>query len=354
MRRILFIKLTSIGDLIHALPALSDAYRAHPDIEFDWVIDENFREVASWHPAVRGTFTTNHRMWRHGLFHLSTYRTIYRLVKTLRKKRYDLVIDGQGNFKTALLTLLTRGLKAGFDKNSVREKIAHIAYKKRCKASREAHAVDRLRQLFAQALDYPLPTTPPDCLIDPRCFVRPCCDLPPSYLVFVHSASWQTKLWPERHWAELIKKSVSAGLTILLPWGNREEEARAKRLASHPQVRVLPRLSLSEIGYVLAHATACVCMDTGLSHLTAALNIPSITLYGSTDSGLTGASGENQIHMESSRSCSPCNKKTCRLPTSALMPPCLAEIRPEKVFQNLMLQLHKEKQLVEAFTSTSK
>src|SRR5579885_3158758 len=138
MKRVLLIKLTSLGDLIHALPAITDAYRAFPNIEFDWMVDENFKEIATWHPAVKRTFTTNHREWRHGLGHPSTYRTLYGVAKTLRKTKYDLVIDGQGNFKTALLTLLARGTTAGFDKHSVRERIAHVAYQKRYPASKKA------------------------------------------------------------------------------------------------------------------------------------------------------------------------------------------------------------------------
>lgn len=340
MKRVLLIKLTSLGDLIHALPAITDAYRAIPDIEFDWMVDENFQEIATWHPAVKNTFTTNHREWRHGLSHPSTYRTIYGLAKTLRKTKYDLVIDGQGNFKTGLLTLISKGTTAGFDKHSVRERIAHVAYQKRYAASKQEHAVARLRQLFAQALEYPLPSTPPDFLIDQQRFIKPPFDLPDTYLVFVHNASWKTKLWPEAHWAELIKKSIEAGYTVLLPWGNAEEEARAKRLATSPQVQVLPWLSLSQIGYVLARAQACVCMDTGLSHLTAALNVPSVTLYGSTDSGLIGASGENQLHILSELPCSPCNKKECRFPSSGLNPPCLAQITPERVFEKLLSRIN--------------
>src|SRR5206468_458961 len=247
MRRVLLIKLTSLGDLIHALPALSDAQSARPGIEFDWVIDESFQEIAAWHPAVRRVITTNHREWRGAL------------------------------------------ASAG---------------------------------------------SPPDCRIRKDGFIRPKVDLPGEYLVFVHNASWKTKLWPERHWIALIGESVQAGFRVLLPWGNTQEEARAKRLAIAPEVQVLPRLSLSEIGYVIERARACVCMDTGLSHLAAALDVPSITLYGSTDSGLIGASGASQVHLKSDLHCSPCREKTCRY--SSGDNPCLEKIGPERVFGELL------------------
>jgi heptosyltransferase-1 len=337
MKRILFIKLTSLGDLIHALPALSDAKSARPELEFDWVIDENFREIATWHPAVKGIITTNHRKWRGTLADSSTRGSISDLIARIRAADYDLVIDGQGNFKTALLSMFARGPRAGFDRHSVREWIAHLAYQRRFAASKSAHAIDRLRRLFAAALDYPIPNSPPDFRIQKERFVEPKVDLPKEYLVFVHNASWKTKLWPEAHWAELLKKSVQTGFKVLLPWGNEMEEARAKRLAIHSEVQVLPKLSLSEMGYVLERAKACVCMDTGLSHLVAALDVPSITLYGSTDSGLIGASGASQVHLRSDLPCSPCRKKTCRYTKGDN--PCLQQITPDRVYTELLRQV---------------
>lgn len=334
MPRILLIKLTSLGDLIHALPALSDAQDARPGVEFDWVIDEGFREIAGWHPAVKGIITTNHREWRGSLTSSETHGSISKTIGEIRSSEYDLVIDGQGNFKTALLSLFSKGPRAGFDSASVREWVAHLAYQRRYAASKIAHAIERLRRLFAAALNYPMPASPPDFRIQRERFVKPKVELPAEYLVFVHNASWKTKLWPERHWTELIRKSVQAGFRVLLPWGNAQEEARAKRLATSPGVQVLPRLSLSEIGYVIAKARACVCMDTGLSHLAAALDVPAITLYGSTDSGLIGASGASQVHLKSDLRCSPCRSKTCRY--SSRDNPCLESIGPERVFGELL------------------
>jgi heptosyltransferase-1 len=334
MKRVLLIKLTSLGDLIHALPALSDAQSARPGLEFDWVIDENFQEIARWHPAVKGVITTNHREWRGALANAETHGSISKTIEEIRANEYALVIDGQGNFKTALLSLFSKGPRAGFDSHSVREWIAHLAYQRRFAASKNAHAIERLRRLFAAALDYPIPASPPDFRIRRDTFVKPNFDLPGEYLVFVHNASWKTKLWPERHWIDLIEKSVQAGFRVLLPWGTSEEESRAKRLAIGPGVQVMPRLSLSEIGYVIERAKACVCMDTGLSHLAAALDVPSITLYGSTDSGLIGASGASQVHLRSDLPCSPCRAKTCRY--SSGDNPCLEQIGPERVFAELL------------------
>src|SRR5438034_10306496 len=210
MRRVLLIKLTSLGDLIHALPALSDAQSARPGIEFDWVIDESFQEIAAWHPAVSRVITTNHREWRGALASAETHGSISKTIGEIRASEYDLVIDGQGNFKTALLSLFSKGPRAGFDSRSVREWIAHLAYQRRFAASKNAHAIERLRRLFASALDYPMPVSGPDFRIQRDRFIKPKLDLPREYLVFVHNASWKTKLWPEAHWADLLEKSVQA------------------------------------------------------------------------------------------------------------------------------------------------
>src|SRR5215467_2743787 len=198
MKRVLLIKLTSLGDLIHALPALSDAQDARPGVEFDWVIDEGFREIATWHPAVKGIITTSHREWRGALASSETHDSIGKTIAQMRSKEYDLVIDGQGNFKTALLSLFAKGPRAGMDSRSVREWVAHLAYHRRYAVSKNAHAIDRLRRLFAAALDYPVPTSAPDFRIQRGRFVKPKVELPAEYLVFVHNASWKTKLWSER------------------------------------------------------------------------------------------------------------------------------------------------------------
>ena len=206
MKRVLLIKLTSLGDLIHALPALSDAIRAYPELEFDWAIDENFQEVASWHPAVKGVVTTNHREWREALAHPSTLGSVSSVIARLKATAYDLVIDGQGNFKTALLSLFANGPRAGFDRHSVREWTAHLAYQRRYAVAKGAHAIERLRRLFAAALAYPFPESPPDFGIQRDRLIRPKTDLQREYLVFVHNASWKTKLWPEAHWADTPRR----------------------------------------------------------------------------------------------------------------------------------------------------
>ncbi len=310
---------------------------ALPGIVFDWVIDTHFQEIATWHPAVGQIYPTDHRNWQKELFRVSTVHQVSDLVHMIRKRSYDLVLDGQGNFKTALLSLCMKGTRAGFDRHSVREWVAHLAYQNRYAVTKKAHAIERLRSLFAQSLRYPIPSSAPDFHIRRECFVPPFVTLPRNYLVFIHSASWKTKLWPESYWIELIKRVIADGWHVLLPWGSLEEEKRAHRLAIAPQVQVLPKLTLSQVGYVLAEAKACVSVDTGLSHLAAALGVFSVALYGPTHVGRVGTVGLLQSHLVSSVSCAPCQKKIC--PLSSIDPPCLGKITPDVVYGKMQNQL---------------
>lgn len=327
---ILITKLASMGDLIHLLPALTDACREKKEITFDWVIDQSFSEIASWHPAVCRAIKTNHRKWRKNLLKKETRQEMAECTRKLKKKDYDLIIDAQGNLKSAFISSFAKGPIAGFDGKSVPEWGAHFFYKKKASISKDLHAISRLRALLASALDYPLPTTPPDYGILQERLTPPNILIPPSFLIFVPIASYPSKLWPEKHWKELIEKTLSLGLPILLPWGNEQEKNRAIRLAISPQVIVLPKLCLSELGYLIQKAKAVVSVDTGLSHLAAALNTPAITLYGPTDPKKTGTIGKNQTWL--STSCLCFEAKTCGQNQEKF---CLQNISPDVVLQKL-------------------
>jgi heptosyltransferase-1 len=299
MKRVLITKLSSLGDLILALPALSDAKAALGYIEFDWVVDKNFQEIPLWHPSVKELFVTNHRAWRKSLTKKATYQEFSTLYQKLKQKQYDLIIDAHSNIKSGLLSLIPQGKRAGFDGSSTPEWGSQFFYQETHRASKELHATERLRILFASALNYPLPSTKPNYQINLAKLKKPDLELPSQYLIFVPIASHDSKLWPEAYWKELIAKTVEKGHPILLPWGNLKEQERVERLKIHPLVQVLPKLSLNEIGYLIANAEGVVSLDTGLSHIAAALAVPCITLYGPTDPNLTGTVGENQFWARS-------------------------------------------------------
>lgn len=323
-----------MGDLIHALPALTDAKRAIPTISFDWVIEKNFSEIALWHPAVNKIIPASHRKWKKNLWQSIKNGEIKQFITSLRREKYDLVIDGQTSSKSAVVMLLTRGLRCGLDKHSASEWIAHFAYQKKYPAGKELHAIKRLRLLFAQALNYQHIDTQPDYGIANYAFPELKFQLPERYVVFVHNASWSSKLWPEQYWHQLIELAAKENLHVVMPWGNEAEKQRAQRLAAnHDNAIVLPFLSLSEQARVLKNSKGAVCSDTGLAHLAAALNVPAVTLYGSTDVKLIGTVGAHQSHFVSPFECTLCYKHDCYFGgTKHAEPLCLLEVKPEVVW----------------------
>jgi len=295
--KVLIVKTSSMGDVIHTLPALTDAVNAIPGIRFDWVVEEGFAEIPQWHFAVDKVIPVAIRRWRKNLWKTFTGGEWKRYRTALSETEYDLVIDAQGLLKSAMLvTRYSRGVRCGYDKHSAREPLAARFYQRTFSVDKQQHAVERTRQLFAQALGYELQGRG-DFAIR-RHFIGDNKDRS-DYLVFLHSTTRFDKHWPECYWIELISKATAAGWTIRLPWGSPVEKERAERLAGdNKAVEVLPRLNLAQVTTVLAGAAACVSVDTGLSHMAAALDRPNVILFGPTDPGLVGGYGKDQICLE--------------------------------------------------------
>ena len=293
--RVLLIKTSSLGDVIHSLPALTDAARAIPGIQFDWVVEEGFAEIPAWHPAVAQVIPVAIRRWRKNLWQTIKHGDWKRFKQRLGETKYDLVIDAQGLLKSAWLTRYVQGPIAGYDRDSAREPIACRFYDRTYTVPRDQHALERIRQLFAKALDYPLPTHIGDYGLNRALLADPGA---PPYLVFLHGTTWASKHWPENYWRQLAEQMSELGYAIRLPWGNEAEKQRAERIAAELEnAVVLPKLNLAGVAKVIAGAQACVAVDTGLGHLAAALDVPSISLYGPTLPGRVGAYGRSQIHL---------------------------------------------------------
>ncbi|MCK3654804.1 lipopolysaccharide heptosyltransferase 1 [Pasteurellaceae bacterium Macca] len=298
--KICLIKTSSMGDVIHTLPALTDAQRAIPHLQVDWVVEPAFAEIPRWHSAVESVIPVAIRRWRKQLFSRQTWREWQAYKHQLQATEYDAVIDAQGLLKSAVLaTHFAQGTKFGYDKHAAREGLSAYFYDNAFSIAYQQHAVERIRQLFAQSLGYPLPTEMGDYGIA-RHFTKSAINSTACspYLLAIHATTRADKHWPESHWAELLKALTEQGMEVRLPWGNALEYARAERLAQvSPKVKVLAKCSLTELASQIAGARAVVSVDTGLSHLTAALDKPNIILYGATDANLIGAYGKNQHYL---------------------------------------------------------
>ena len=340
MPRALIIKTSSLGDVIHALPALTDAVQAIPEIRFDWVVEEAFAPIPSWHPAVVQVIPVALRRWRKAPFSRQTHAQWHEFRHRIGAADYDLVIDAQGLLKSAWLTRMASGEHHGMDRHSAREGLASLAYDHKHHIPKGGHAIERLRELFSSALGYAVHHTEPDYGIftgDPHAVERT--------LVFLHATSWSSKHWPEEYWQEMIGLAAEAGFTIVLPWGSEDERERSERLATAAEsAQVPPAMDLNSIAGLLSSATGAIAVDTGLGHLAAAFALPTVSLYGPTDQQLTGTRGHFQAQLQSDFGCAPCLQRKCSYKEeSEVTPACFEATTPDRVWQTLQ-QLIKQKE----------
>ncbi len=335
----LIIKTSSLGDVIHTFPAITDVGRECPGARFDWLVEKDFSQVPGWHPIVTEAVPVSLRRWRKDISRSLISTEITRFRRRLRERSYDMVIDAQGLLKSAVLGLIAKGPTHGFAWDSAREPVAALMYARRHHVPWGQHAITRLRQLFAQVFDYPVPTSAPDYGLDRARFVA---QDAPAYVTFLHGTNWVSKLWPEVYWSRLAEMAVNSGYEVRLPWGNSNERLRAERLASSfpSGVRVLPRTDLAGLAVELVNASGVVGVDSGLVHLAAAFAVPTLTLYGATDPRLTGTVGQKQIVLKAAFPCSPCLKRRCPLEDEAsVYPPCYEELSPRAVWSKLQQQM---------------
>lgn len=282
---IVLIKTSSLGDVLHNLPVVTDIHRHFPQARIDWVVEENFAALPKLHPNVGSVITVAVRRWRKSWW--ASRREIQAVCRDLKSHHYDLALDSQGLIKSALVTRCTHADRCGYARDSAREPLSSWFYDRTFSVAKDLHAVERNRRLAAAVLGYTVSGTPDYGIRIPDIALPWLPDRP--YVVLLHATSRDDKLWDEKNWVALGKHLQQAGLVAVLPWGNELERSRGERLASAiPLAMCPPRLKLDEAAVLLGHARAAVGVDTGLSHLAAALDIPTIGIYTATDPGLTG------------------------------------------------------------------
>lgn len=290
--RLLIVKTSSLGDLIHMLPAVTDAMAARPQLHIDWLVEESFAAIPAWHPAVDRIIPIALRRWKKQWTARRTWREIGTARAVLQEQPYDLIIDSQGLVKSAFWCRLAQGPSVGYDSTSGRDPLAAWFYDRTLTISLQQHAIDRNRQLMAQALGYALTNTGPDYGLQGLASRLPEVDirLTANSVIGLHGTSRADKLWPTENWKSLAKALAQTGRSLVLPWGNDEERLRAEDIARHAShVLVLPKLDLNTLASLIDQAQAVIGVDTGLLHLAAALGKPGLALYTTTAPDLTGA-----------------------------------------------------------------
>ncbi len=343
--RILIVKVSSLGDIIHTLPAVTDAANARKDVVFDWVVEENFVDVPGWHPAVDKVIPVSLRRWRRNPLKTWLQREVRAFRQRLRAEHYDLVIDAQGLIKSGIISRMSKGLTIGLSNQTAREPLSSLFYNQSYSVPWDTHAVDRLRQLFSRALNYRYSKSSVDYGIELGRISQEAPSGSSGIVLFLHGTTWATKHWPDAYWRQLGENAAAAGYRIELPWGDPEEKRRAELIAGgNPNATVLEKQSLTGLARHMLQADGVIAVDTGLGHLAAALGKPALTLYGPTNPDLSGTYGRRQLHLAADIDCAPCMKKTCAYQgepvfdreqgeTFPVRPPCFASHRPDAVWR---------------------
>ena len=286
MPNILLIKTSSLGDVVHNLPVVSDIRARFPRARIDWVVEEAYRDIIGMHPGVHRAIPVALRRWRGNVLKPAHWREVGQFRHALSGMRYDCVIDTQGLIKSALLAKASFGTRHGFAGASAREPLAAKFYDVTHVVPRDLHAVVRNRRLAALALGYELPAALDYGIAAPVAAGPP---VPGPYCVLLHATSRADKLWPEPAWERLGAELARQGYALILPWGDAAERARSERIArALPGAIVPPALGILGMAGLLAGARAVIGVDTGLTHLAAALGRPVVALYCGTHPGLTG------------------------------------------------------------------
>lgn len=298
--KILIVKTSSLGDIIHTLPAITDAARNINGFICDWVVEENFAEIPLWHHSVRNIIPIALRRWRKNIKQAILSKEFKKFWNLLRQEEYDYVIDAQGLIKSSLITLCSRGKTYGYDGASARESLASIFYQQKIHIPKNQHAITRIRHLFAKALNYPIPKDEADYGLHHMhkysigimsLFHTP-------RLIFIHGCSRKNCCWSNERWIELANMAEKAGFKVQLPWGNEEEKKSAEYIASKTNhTEVLSKTTLTKLANIFAKADCAISVDTGPGHIAAALGIPIVSLYGSKYHGRTTTLSTKQIHL---------------------------------------------------------
>lgn len=336
MTTALLIKMSSMGDVIHALPAVTDAALA--GVTFDWVVEESFAPIAALHPAVRNVIPIAWRRWRRNL--RASRREMQNFWSRLKEERYDVILDSQGLAKSWAVSRMANGeLRGGFAADSARERFAALFVDKAVHVSKSLHAIDRQRRLFAQVFGY----------IQPPGFTyglgrrhastdsettRTC--------LMLHGTTWSSKHYPDSLWQALVILARADGFNVAVTWGNDDERQRADHLAK-VGATVWPQRSLAGLSEAMAGVSLVIGVDSGLTHLAAALDIPTVALYGSTDPVLTGVRGHHADNLAATFPCAPCRSSTCKFAADRVihevMPPCYGSLPPTQIWQAAQRQL---------------
>ncbi len=329
--KVLIVKVSALGDVVHALPVLAYLHASIPDVTVDWLVEGSCAPLLEGHPLLHKVIRLDTKGWRKAGVKSAVLGS-WRVIRQLRRQHYDVTLDLQGNSKSGLFTLFSGAPKRyGFDRSQTREWPNLLATNYRVKIPLENHHVSsRYLQIVRAAL--PSETNVPLCgpLPTEEKAAKVISSLLAEFglshgefLVAHYGTTWQTKLWPLDHWLELVKTLViDNARQVVLTWGNEAEKCAAERIseacqgiseAGQGKVIIWPRGNLQELIALLAAARLVIGADTGPVHIAAAVGTQTVSIYRVTDSRRNGPPGEGHIRLQAAMKCSPCLRKSCEL-----------------------------------------
>lgn len=330
--KLLIVKLSSLGDVVHTFPALTDAVRRVPGLVVDWAVEEAFVPLVRMHSAVRHVIPIPMRRLRKSP--IAGWRSAegQAVRAALAREPYDVVIDAQGLLKSAAIACFAKGPRHGFARGSAREALAPFFYKRGHHLPETEHMAVRIRKLFAAALGYAWQDLP----IDAGLAIEPAQAAAP-YLLMLHGTTWPTKTWTPVRWRELAQIAHQAGLETRVFAMGEAERTRAEAIARDmPWVHLVPPGPIDRLAPVIAGAEGVVGVDSGLGHLAAAIGVPTVGLYGPTNPRLTGLYGPKVLELRSFRPCAPCEKSRCKIaPHTIEGPPCMVDHAAHAAWRSL-------------------
>jgi heptosyltransferase-1 len=277
--KVLIVRTSSLGDLVHMLPAISDIAKQVPDAKIDWVVEAAFADIPAWHPAVNEVITVSQRQWRKACWKPSVWAARSAVIQRIQKAHYDVVIDMQALLKSIRWVRAAQGIKHGLDWKSAREPLCSLFYDRKHRVAFWQPAVTRQRLLASLVWGYEVSGAPDFGL---QHFTEQAQKQPPArpYAVMMPSASRADKLWPSSHWQHVFDLLQQRGLALKLLAGNDTEAAYSQTLIrGRDDAMVLPRMGLNSVAEVLSGTTIMVGLDSGLTHLSAALGRDTIGIY---------------------------------------------------------------------------
>jgi heptosyltransferase-1 len=291
--KLLIVKTSSMGDVVHALPVIKDIQRHHAGAQIDWLVEAPYAAIPQMNPGVHRVLPLQWRKWRRALFNRDTWGAMAALRHELRQGGYDRVLDLQGLLKSALWARQAGAAVVGYDSNSAREPAAAWLYRRTAAVAKTLQAVQRCRELAAAHLRYAVPSSAPDFGL--RAAAGTWAPRGGDYAVLIPNASRASKHWPERHWVALGNRLQERGMTPVVLWGARDEQSLAENIAASCEGDVPPFLKVGEMAAVLAGARQVIGLDTGFTHLAAALGRPTLGIYCDHDPGLAGITGPGRV-----------------------------------------------------------